>query len=73
MRASSACMAGQPRARALASMLARTSALALGMASIPCISALKYSMVPPTSSGVWPRDWMSSIKRLASVMNSAAL
>ena len=32
-----------------------------GMSSRPSNSALKYSMVPPTSSGSLPRAWISSI------------
>ena len=72
-RCSSACRAGQPRARARSAMASRTKASAGGMASSPCISALKYSMVPPTSKAVRPRAWISSIRRRASTTNSAAL
>jgi hypothetical protein len=44
-----------------------------GMSSRPVVSALKYSMVPPTSSGSRPRARISPIRRRASSTNSAAL
>jgi hypothetical protein len=54
-------------------MRARTAASAAGIASMPSNSALKYSMVPPTSSGIAPRARISSISRAASATKAAAL
>src|SRR5665647_2130257 len=48
-------------------------ALMLGIDAMPSMSALKYSMVPPTSRGSLPRAVMSAMRLRASVTNSAAL
>jgi hypothetical protein len=56
-----------------AAIVARTPGSAAGMASSPSNSALKYSMVPPTSSGLRPRAWISPMSRVASATNMAAL
>ena len=71
--ASAACSAGQPRCCASAAIRARTAGSAAGMASSPSNSALKYSMVPPTSSGLRPRACISPMSRVASATNMAAL
>ncbi len=71
-RASSACSAGQPALAARASSAARTLASACGSADNPSSSALKYSIVPPTSSGTRPRARIAATASSASVQKRAA-
>ncbi|MOA32260.1 hypothetical protein D3C78_1534640 [compost metagenome] len=71
-RASSACSAARPSAAAWASSRARTAGSAEGISARPSSSALKYSMVPPTSSGMRPAAVISAIAASASLRNSAA-
>ena len=70
--ASSACSAGQPARAARASMSARTAGSASGKASRPSNSALKYSIVPPTSNGTLPRARIAAIAAPASATKRAA-
>ena len=71
-RASSACSAGQPSAAARASILERTAASACGSALKPSMSALKYSIVPPTKSGSRPRARIAAAASSASLRKRAA-
>jgi len=70
--ASCACIAGQPALAASASIAARTPGSAAGISSMPSTRALKYIIVPPTSSGQRPRARIPATRRRASATNCAA-
>lgn len=57
----SLCIASHPCSVAFFSISARTSGLALGKGDRPSSNALKYSIVPPTNSGIRPATVISSI------------
>jgi hypothetical protein len=73
-RASSACSAGQPSGGGLGVQLGAHGGVGRRhVVQAVAASALKYSMVPPTSSGRRPRARMSPSSRVASARTRRAV